>query len=99
MFELIYKLDVCIAVSDVARTKGFSYATALPKEAAVFKVEELFHPALEKPVANSIGLSRGNNLIFLTGANMAGKSTFMKSVGIAAYLAHMGFPVAAREMQ
>ena len=38
-------------------------------------------------------------MIFLTGANMAGKSTFMKAFGINVYLAHMGFPVAAKEMQ
>src|SRR5690606_32753041 len=38
------------------------------------------------------------NVVFLTGANMAGKSTFMKSFGIAIYLAHMGFPVPATEM-
>lgn len=30
---------------------------------------------------------------------MAGKSTFMKSIGIALYLAHMGFPVAASAME
>jgi Mismatch repair ATPase (MutS family) len=30
---------------------------------------------------------------------MAGKSTFMKSVSIAMYLAHAGFPVAAQQMQ
>jgi DNA mismatch repair ATPase MutS len=30
---------------------------------------------------------------------MAGKSTFMKSFGIAVYLAHMGFPVAARNLE
>jgi DNA mismatch repair ATPase MutS len=30
---------------------------------------------------------------------MAGKSTFMKSLGIALFLAHMGFPVAADKMQ
>jgi Mismatch repair ATPase (MutS family) len=36
--------------------------------------------------------------LFLTGANMAGKSTFIKSFGIAIYLAHMGFPVPAEEM-
>jgi DNA mismatch repair ATPase MutS len=29
---------------------------------------------------------------------MAGKSTFMKSFGIAVYLAHLGFPVPARKM-
>jgi len=29
---------------------------------------------------------------------MAGKSTFMKSFGIAVYLSHMGFPIAAKNM-
>jgi len=32
------------------------------------------------------------------GANMAGKSTLMKAYGISVYMAHMGFPIAAREM-
>ncbi len=41
-------------------------------------------------------MSERLNVIFLTGANMAGKSTLMKSIGIGMYLAHMGFPVAAK---
>ncbi|WP_431210961.1 MutS-related protein [Puia sp. P3] len=49
-------------------------------------------------MGNSIALDRDINMLFLTGANMAGKSTFMKAFGIALYLAHMGFPVAAKEM-
>ena len=39
------------------------------------------------------------NVVFLTGADMASKSTFIKSIGIALYLAHMGFPVAAVKME
>ncbi len=38
-------------------------------------------------------------MVFLTGANMAGKSTFMKTFSIAVYLAHMGFPVPAKGMR
>ncbi len=34
--------------------------------------------------------------LFLTGANMAGKSTFIKAVGVAVYLAHMGMGVPAQ---
>jgi len=49
-------------------------------------------------VGNTISLHKDSNVAFLTGANMAGKSTWMKSVGIAVYLAHMGFPVAATGM-
>jgi hypothetical protein len=57
-----------------------------------------FHPLVEGAVPNSVRVGSKNNMIFLTGANMAGKSTFMKMVGIAVYLAHMGFPVPAASM-
>lgn len=43
-------------------------------------------------------MKEGSNVLFLTGANMAGKSTWMKSIGIGMYMAHIGFPVAASEM-
>jgi DNA mismatch repair protein MutS len=95
---IIYYLDVYIAVSGVARSKGFAYACALPKERHTIQAAELRHPRLEKAVGNEVSLRHDSNVLFLTGANMAGKSTFMKSFGIAVYLAHMGFPVAAREM-
>jgi DNA mismatch repair protein MutS len=98
VMEFIYQLDVCIAVSGVASSKGFSYAHALPGNRHVFQAAELRHPCLQKAVGNPVSLHRDSNVVFLTGANMAGKSTFMKSFGIAVYLAHMGFPVAAREM-
>src|SRR5690606_21566987 len=49
-------------------------------------------------IGNSITIGDDKHVVFLTGANMAGKSTFMKSVGIAMYLAHAGFPVAAKRM-
>jgi DNA mismatch repair ATPase MutS len=99
ILDFIYHLDVYIAVSDTARSRNFSYAKALPKEQYVFKTFALFHPALEKAVPNPLHLHEDENVLFLTGANMAGKSTFMKSLGIALYMAHMGFPVAARELQ
>jgi DNA mismatch repair protein MutS len=37
--------------------------------------------------------------LFLTGANMAGKSTFIKSVGDAVFLAHIGMGVPANTME
>jgi DNA mismatch repair protein MutS len=98
LLEILYHLDLYIAVSRVAAEKGFSYAHALPEEDYIVQAEDLRHPCLEKAVGNPILLDGHRNVIFLTGANMAGKSTFMKSFGIALYLAHMGFPVAARDM-
>lgn len=95
---LIYTLDVYITVAKVAKSNKYCAAKALDSNPNYIKIEELYHPLLESPVSNSIEINDKNNVIFLTGANMAGKSTFMKSFGIAVYLAHMGFPVPATQM-
>lgn len=97
--DIVYQLDVYIAVSDVARERGLSYAKALQPEERIFKTSGLWHPALKHGIANPLTLDDQGNMLFLTGANMAGKSTFMKAFGIAVYLGHMGFPVAAGDMQ
>lgn len=98
ILSFIYEVDVNITVSDVAREKGFSYAKAEKAEEDVLFAKNLYHPCIDNAVGNSISLHKDSNILFLTGANMAGKSTLMKSVGISLYLAHMGFPVAATDM-
>ena len=99
LLKLIYELDVWIGVAAVAADQGFVYAKALPADRMLLDVEGFRHPALKNGVTNNLQLTRERNMLFLTGANMAGKSTFMKSLGIAVYLAHMGFPIAARRME
>ncbi|TCC99502.1 MutS-related protein [Pedobacter hiemivivus] len=97
--SLIYKTDTYMAVGNVGRLSGFAYAKALAKDRYIIRLEGLCHPELKNPVSNDITLSADSNVLFLTGANMAGKSTTMKAFGIAIYLAHMGFPVAATAME
>lgn len=94
----IYKLDVYIAVGRVAASRNFTFPLALDSSDNTLRIEEMVHPFITNPVANSIQVSGNSNVIFLTGANMAGKSTFMKTLGITLYLAHMGFPVPAKHM-
>ena len=55
----------------------------------------LCHPCIPGAVGNDLCMHEQSNVLFLTGANMAGKSTLMKAIGIGMYLAHLGFPVAA----
>jgi len=98
VLDFIYELDVCISVGDVARSRGFAYAKALPPETNRLSAAGLGHPCIAGAVGNDLSMDEDNNVLFLTGANMAGKSTLMKSVGIGLYLAHMGFPVAAKSM-
>ena len=60
------------------------------------KVKDLVHPSLDqqKAVGNSIEMSSDDFLI-ITGANMAGKSTFLRSIGTLIVMANSGLPVAA----
>jgi DNA mismatch repair ATPase MutS len=46
-----------------------------------------------------VALTEEQNFLFLTGANMAGKSTFIKAVGVGVYLAHVGMGVPAQSMR
>ncbi|WP_316834909.1 MutS-related protein [Pedobacter nutrimenti] len=99
LLELLYDLDVYIAVGQVARNRKFCFAKALADRENFLHLHQVFHPALEQPIANNLDMDREGNLIFLTGANMAGKSTLMKSIGLSLYLGHMGFPVPAENME
>jgi len=99
ILSFIAELDVNTAVSEVARSRGFTYARAWAAEKNLLSATCLSHPCIKGAVGNSIFLHTHRNVLFLTGANMAGKSTWMKTIGIGMYLAHMGFPIAATEME
>ena len=99
LIHALYTLDVYLAVAKLATEQQFVFPRALAREQGLVHIEGVYHPQVKNAVPNAITITPGNNVIFLTGANMAGKSTFMKSVTIALYLAHMGFPVAASRME
>ncbi|AXY73108.1 DNA mismatch repair protein [Paraflavitalea soli] len=101
LMQVLYETDVYITVSKIAGERQFTWARALPFADGQNRIAitNLYHPRVPGAVANSVYTNHASNMIFLTGANMAGKSTFMKSFGIAVYLAHMGFPVAAENME
>ncbi len=99
LLKEIYELDVYIAVSNVSRNSKFVYAVALGKDKKYIDIKGVYHPCIPNAIDNDLRIDGEKNVFFLTGANMAGKSTFMKSFSIAVYMAHMGFPVAASEME
>jgi DNA mismatch repair protein MutS len=95
----VYYLDVYMSVAHTARERKFVFPKALDKDLCHLNIEQVYHPALDKPVGNNISMNASKNVIFLTGANMAGKSTFLRSLSTALYVAHVGFPVAAQSME
>lgn len=99
LMEYLYHLDVYLSVGKVATDKKLIFPVALDKGPCQLKLEGVFHPSLATPVGNNMTMTSQRNVIFLTGANMAGKSTFLRAMSTALYIAHMGFPVAAKAME
>ncbi|MEO9020592.1 MAG: hypothetical protein ABI237_04105 [Ginsengibacter sp.] len=58
-----------------------------------FSIQDLYHPLLKDPVKNDFTATR--NVVLLTGPNMSGKSTFLKSISLCVYLGHAGLGVPA----
>ncbi len=67
----------------------------------VMKATELGHPLIEpeRCVRNPVEMLQRPSFLVITGANMAGKSTYLRTIGINHLLACIGAPVCAKEMQ
>ena len=61
----------------------------------------LGHPLLkpESKVCNDFDLDHDHRIVILTGSNMAGKSTFLRTIGVNLVLAYAGAPVNAERLQ
>lgn len=70
-------------------------------EGPSFYAQDLAHPLLpeEHAVGNDLKLDRNTQLIVISGPNMAGKSTFLRGVGLNAVLAQCGAPVRAKRLR
>jgi DNA mismatch repair ATPase MutS len=96
---ILYAFDAYMCVAQTARIHHFSYPEYLENKEPRLIAVNLFHPLLSNALPYNVEIDENKNLCFLTGPNMAGKSTFLKSVGVAVYLAHLGFPVPAENMK
>jgi hypothetical protein len=71
------------------------------EEGPLFDGEDLRHPLIPaaRSVPNSVCLGRDVQLLIVSGSNMSGKSTLLRTVGINTVLAHAGAPIRARRLR
>ena len=86
------------AESNVSKT-NVSENAGIESPEIVFEGKNLYHPFLgSKAVKNDFTI-KDDNYYIITGANMAGKSTFLRSLGVNYILAMAGMPVFADELK
>ncbi|MEO8821731.1 MAG: hypothetical protein ABI374_12860 [Ginsengibacter sp.] len=99
LLAAVYKIDVLQTLSEIMKNEGFSLPEYCSESPTEFEVVDGFHPFLAAPVKNSFSFTPQSNLCFVTGANMSGKSAFLKTMGLIIYLSHVGFPVPAKSLK
>ncbi len=69
------------------------------EDSTKFEVVGLGHPFVptQKQVTNDFTMTANESFLIITGPNMAGKSTYLRSVGLAIISANAGFPVVAQK--
>ena len=97
-FEVIAFFDAYISLGTLAFNHPKYAFPVLTDHAIVLKSKEAGHPLLdpEKSVLNDFQIDN-EQFFIITGANMAGKSTFLRTVSLQIVMANMGLPVCAKE--
>jgi len=95
LLNIYYELEVYYSLACAHRDMELRFPT-LQQNGTDILLKELRHPLVNHCHANTIH-TNGKNMILITGPNMSGKSTFMKSVGMAFVMAYLGIGVAAAE--
>jgi DNA mismatch repair protein MutS len=99
LIEIHSRLDAWYSMAMATRRYQLSFPVFVDQEDPYLEASSLYHLLLPNPVSYDIRLERETNFLFLTGANMAGKSTFIRSVGAVVFLAHLGMGVPAKSMR
>ena len=79
MFLAVGEIDALLSMASY-RAGLFSYVEPTFLKSRKLEAVGLYHPLLKKPVPNSFSIFDQGALI--TGSNMSGKSTFLRTVGI-----------------
>jgi DNA mismatch repair ATPase MutS len=97
LLALLAELDLLCGAARLL-DEGWVLPAIKPGEAAHLEGSGLWHPFLPEGVRNPVSLRGGETLVFLTGPNMAGKTTWLRAVGICVWLAQCGLPVPAERL-
>ena len=101
-------VDAVGEVEALLSLAGYSYehpadpfAELVNSPEPMFEATEIAHPLLPSStaVANTVVLGTGPRVLIVSGSNMSGKSTFLRTTGINAVLALSGAPVRAQRLR
>jgi len=97
-FDVIEETDALVSLANCNYNHLAWVIPEVSSSEFAFNAEDLGHPLIDETrcVSNSFQISNEEKIVIITGANMAGKSTFLRTVGVNLILASIGCKVCAR---
>ncbi|WP_343849481.1 MutS-related protein [Algoriphagus jejuensis] len=80
LYKLIGEIDVAISIDFLRKELPYYSVSTLTDKEKQLRAKDIYHPLLLDSVANSIDIHRKS--VLLTGSNMSGKTTFIRTIGI-----------------
>lgn len=99
LISIFGRLDAWYSMAKAHQQYGLCFPEFSDGQHPLIDARHLYHILLPTPTPYDVHMSPDSHFLFLTGANMAGKSTFIKAVGCAVFLAHLGMGVPAENMK
>ena len=99
-FEVLHFFDGYTTLGAYAFNHPSQTYPSITDGASILDMQEAAHPLLDpqRAVSNTMQIDTGQFFI-ITGANMAGKSTFLRTVALQIVMANMGLPTPAAQSQ
>lgn len=99
--DSVSEFEALISIASHAFENPAHTYPALAEDGAQFAARGLGHPLLspEQCVTNDVRLSKDPQILIVSGSNMSGKSTLLRSVGVATLMAQAGAPVCAEALR
>lgn len=99
-FQVIGQFEALTSLATVAHDNPHWVFPLVEQGNPFFKAVELGHPLINRGirVCNDVALPQAGTIHIITGSNMSGKSTLLRTVGINLVLAYAGAPVCAAEL-
>ncbi|ADL52181.1 MutS-related protein [Clostridium cellulovorans] len=84
IYYIVGEIDTILSISNFRKMQS-NISDPMFVEEKYLKMTDMVHPLIKEPISNNVVLD--NHGIMITGSNMSGKSTFLRTVGINALLA------------
>lgn len=100
-FQVIAEMDALISLANCNYNHPEWVTPAVTKTEFNFQTQDLGHPLIDENrcVRNSFQIKGKDQIAIITGANMAGKSTFLRTIGVNLVLASIGCKVCATNFE